>query len=190
VNVGPVWWRNLPTDAAAALLADLRQQDVTYDHVGSTLEPDRWPGRRIRQFRRDVGEGDGAFTAVVDRLRSWAPQRALGADVLPSHQQVEAEATVLIVLRYGPLRIVAPDRVVAVVDEPARFAFAYGTLPGHPEMGEESFTIEQLDSGTVRATIRIDARPATTWGHVAAPAMSFLQTAAVRRYLAALVLPH
>jgi uncharacterized protein (UPF0548 family) len=30
-----------------------------------------------------------------------------------------------------------PCRVVYVVDEPRRAGFAYGTLPGHPEIGGE-----------------------------------------------------
>jgi uncharacterized protein (UPF0548 family) len=35
----------------------------------------------------------------------------------------------------GPIRV--PCRVVYVLDEPERRGFAYGTLPGHPESGEE-----------------------------------------------------
>ena len=33
----------------------------------------------------------------------------------------------------------APCRVVYVIDEPDIRGFAYGTLPGHPESGEERF---------------------------------------------------
>jgi uncharacterized protein (UPF0548 family) len=186
VNVGPLRWGKLGPEAASVRLDRVRQQPVTYDHVGSTLDPERWPGRRLRQRHRDLGIGEATFAEAVDRLRRWAPQRAIGADVLPWDQPVELDATILIVLRLGPLRVVAPDRVVAVVDEPGRFAFAYGTLPGHPEQGEESFTVEQLDSGAVRATIRVDARPAATWGRLVAPALTGLQTAAIHRYLAAL----
>ena len=39
----------------------------------------------------------------------------------------------------GP--VTAPCRVVYVVDEPDRRGFAYGTLTGHPESGEELFTV-------------------------------------------------
>jgi hypothetical protein len=34
-----------------------------------------------------------------------------------------------------------------------RLGLAYGTLPGHPERGEESFVIELLDDGQVRVHI-------------------------------------
>jgi len=36
-----------------------------------------------------------------------------------------------------------------VIDEPRRFGFAYGTLPGHAERGEERFLIEWLTDDTV-----------------------------------------
>lgn len=188
MSLGPLWWGPPSPGAAADLLGELRQEEVTYDHVGSTLEPDRWPGRRARQRQRDVGRGESAFAAAIDRLRTWEPQKALGADVLPSDQMVAADATILLVLPFGPLRAVVPDRVVAVVEEPRRFAFAYGTLPGHAERGEESFSVELLDDGTVRATVRVDARPASRW-LLATPAIAILQAAAIRRYLAALLPP-
>ena len=45
-------------------------------------------------------------------------------------------------MAFWPRRI--PARVVYVVDEPARRGFAYGTLHGHPESGEEAFLVELL----------------------------------------------
>jgi uncharacterized protein (UPF0548 family) len=33
-------------------------------------------------------------------------------------------------------------RIVYVIEEPRRFGFAYGTLPGHMAIGEERFLIE------------------------------------------------
>ncbi|HEV8560641.1 MAG TPA: DUF1990 family protein [Actinophytocola sp.] len=43
----------------------------------------------------------------------------------------------------------APGRVVHVVEEEHRRGFAYGTLPGHPECGEEAFLLERHADGTV-----------------------------------------
>jgi uncharacterized protein (UPF0548 family) len=37
--------------------------------------------------------------------------------------------------------VTAAARVVYVVEEPQHFGFAYGTLPGHPEQGEEAFDV-------------------------------------------------
>jgi len=58
-----------------------------------------------------------------------------------------------------------------VVDEPRRRGFAYGTLPGHPERGEEAFLITHHDDGTVTFAITAFcapgsplARAAGRWG--------------------------
>jgi uncharacterized protein (UPF0548 family) len=163
-----------------AMLARARTQAITYDRAGATLDG----GGRCRQL--DVGTGERVFQAAVAAVRSWAPQRAIGAVIHPCDATVEMGATVLVVLRLGPFTAVAPDRVVRVVDEPRRFAYAYGTLPGHPERGEESITIEHLDSGVVRASIRILAGPGTPLTWVGAPLVRALQRLAQDRYLRAI----
>ena len=40
-------------------------------------------------------------------------------------------------------------RIVYVIEEPRRFGFAYGTLPGHVERGEERFCVEWQGDDTV-----------------------------------------
>jgi uncharacterized protein (UPF0548 family) len=42
---------------------------------------------------------------------------------------------------------------VWVVDDGDRFGFGYGTLPVHPESGEEAFVAERAPGGEVRLTI-------------------------------------
>ncbi len=51
--------------------------------------------------------------------------------------------------RLGPVWVHAPCRVVRVVDALGRRRFAYGTLAGHPERGEEAFVVELDDTGAV-----------------------------------------
>lgn len=168
------------------LLDRARAAHPTYAHVGSTLDVSSAASRLARTHHLDVGGGDVDFAAAVGALRSWVPQRGIGADIVPDGQAVVLGATVLVVLRRGPARVVAPNRVVAVIDDPCRFAFAYGTLPGHPESGEESFMVELLPDGVVRATIRVDAVPATVPARVVAPLVRRLQTTALRGYLDAI----
>lgn len=92
----------------------------------------------------------------------------------------------LVVLRYGPCRVVAPDRIVTVINESRCFAFAYGTLPGHPARGEESFAVERRADDTVRATIRVQATPATFLARVGTPIVKRFQAAALQKYLFAI----
>ena len=91
----------------------------------------------------------------------------------------------LVVAPFGPLQIVVPNRVVAVVDESHRFGFAYGTLVGHPETGEELFMAEQFRAGRLHLSIRIQAGPATLLARLGRPIVMVLQRVAARRYLAA-----
>jgi len=186
VNLFGVRFGGLDAAEVDRLLAAARAAAPTYDHVGSTLDPARRAAPVVRVRHRTVGRGPTAFEAARQALRTWVPQLGIGATVEPEGQAVVTGATVLVVLRRGPLHVVAPDRIVGVVDEPRRFGYAYGSLPGHPERGEESFVVEHLDDDTVRATIRVQAGPGTLPAHVVAPLVRAVQHAALDGYLSAI----
>ncbi len=86
----------------------------------------------------------------------------------------------------GPLRVNAPCRVVYAIDEPDRRGFDYGTLPDHPECGEEAFIIERHADGTVSFTITAFSRPASRQAKLAGPAGRAIQRQTTNRYLRAL----
>jgi uncharacterized protein (UPF0548 family) len=93
-------------------------------------------------------------------------------------------------LHFGvrPLALSEPVRVVAVVDEPLRCGFAYGTLEGHPVSGEEAFVIfREAERAPVHLTIRslTRAAPKGLWRH-AFPALLAAQRMFRRRYLRSL----
>jgi uncharacterized protein (UPF0548 family) len=75
---------------------------------------------------------------------------------------------------------------VYVIDEPRRRGFAYGTLPGHPECGEEAFLLERHDDGRVTFTIIAFSRPAHALAKLAGPLVRRIQDAITGRYLRAL----
>ena len=77
-------------------------------------------------------------------------------------------------------------RVVAVVDEPDRFGFTYGTLPVHPEQGEESFTVTRSDDGSITFEIVAVSRPRQPLARAFAPVARRLQAAATKGYLQAM----
>jgi uncharacterized protein (UPF0548 family) len=165
----------------SARLDRVRCAAVTYARVGATLTDER-----LEQHTRVLGSGRDVFDEAVSRLQSWTPQHHLGARVLPEGQHAVAGATILVDLRLGPIAIAVPNRVVAVVDEPDRWGFAYGTLPGHHECGEESFIVTRGADDVVTATITVDAAPASLAARLAAPLVRALQRLAIRRYLDAL----
>lgn len=87
------------------------------------------------------------------------------------------------------LGITFPVRVIYVVDEPRRRGFAYGTLPGHPEDGEEAWVVERRDDDSVWITVRAFSRPANGWWWIVNPVLRVFQELYTRRYLRALAGP-
>jgi uncharacterized protein (UPF0548 family) len=72
-----------------------------------------------------------------------------------------------------------------VLDEPDRQGFGYGTLPGHPESGEESFVVRR-DGDRVTLTVGAYSRPGLLVTRLAGSAGRLGQRLMVRRYAAAL----
>jgi uncharacterized protein (UPF0548 family) len=119
-----------------------------------------------------------------------------GNPVTPSHTAIDGEATYAadgtphiapgdtakLGIRFWPLWIQAPARVVYVVDEPTRRGFAYGTLRGHPESGEEAFIVEKNDDGSVWLVIRAFSRPSRWYWWLVAPVLRLAQAFYTRRY--------
>ena len=90
----------------------------------------------------------------------------------------------VVIVGMGPIR--APCRVVYVVDEDNRRGYAYGTLKGHPESGEELFSARYDPStGAVYAEVKAFSRHATWWSKAAGPVTSLLQRLVTKRYLSA-----
>ncbi len=160
--------------------------DPTYPEVGGTLAGPLPAGYRHIQVDMALGNGKADFDRAAAGLRTWQAHRIPGVRVLPPDAPVETGTTVVVALgtRLGALG--APCRVVAVVEEPDRFGFAYGTLPGHPEEGEEAFVVTGEEDGTVRFRIRAFSRPGILATRLAGPLGRAVQGKATTGYLRAL----
>jgi len=77
----------------------------------------------------------------------------------PPDSQIATDQVVAIVARVLGVWSLNAARIIYVIDEPQRFGFAYGTLPGHVELGEERFSIEQTEDGSVWYEILAFSRP-------------------------------
>jgi uncharacterized protein (UPF0548 family) len=115
-----------------------------------------------------------------------AAEATFGPDGLPL---LAPGDTALLVLPVGPFRIKAPVRVVYVVDEPKRKGFAYGTLAGHPEDGEEAFIVEMREDDSVWLLIRAFSKPSSRWWWSVYPILRLGQELITRRYERALAGP-
>jgi len=161
-------------------LAELR---LTYEEVGATAGPVLPKGYRYDRISTELGRGADTWARAQEALRTWQAHRRAGATIYPAAAHIAAGAEVVATVRLGPLFVVAPCRVIYVTVEPARFGFAYGTWPGHPERGEEAFHVTRYADGTVRFEIVAFSRPATVMARLGGPLSRLVQKRTTRLYL-------
>lgn len=163
----------------------LAAAELTYSEVGATMGD--LPGQ-YHQFRHSVplGHGHQVFAGAGDALHRWQVQLRAGLQVAASSPAAEAGAVLILGLGVGSLGLRAPCRVVYAVDEPRCRGFAYGTLAGHPESGEEAFMIEHHDDDLVSFRITAFSRPATRLAKIAGPLGAVAQRQITARYLRSL----
>ena len=173
------------TALTAASGARLRAARLTYPEVGGTR---RALPSGYRNLYRDqvIGSGSHTFTGAAAALLNWQVHLRAGIGVSASSPIAAEGADVLLHWRIGPLRLTAPCRVVYVINEPGLRGFAYGTLDGHPESGEEAFCIRLHEDGTVTLAITAFSRPATRLAIAAGPFGRYLQDMITGRYLQSL----
>ena len=163
----------------------LTTADLTYAERGATRTA-LPAGYAHLDLTAPVGTGEPAFTRAAAALLGWRMHAGAGLRVAASTPTAEPDAVVVTTLGWRRIGVTAPCRVVYLVDEPDRRGFAYGTLPGHPESGEEAFVVELTPAGEVRLSIRAFSRPATLLARAGGPAGRWVQGWVTRRYVAAL----
>jgi uncharacterized protein (UPF0548 family) len=170
---------------------------VTYGALGASDELDlmRFPPKGFRPFERRarIGFGDERWDYAWAELMSWGVQERSGMRVErvsdpEGERPLVAGDTVVLHIPAWPVNVSAPARVVWIVEEPERRGFAYGTLPGHPERGEEAFVLHRERDGSIWIVVRGFARPARFW-RLVAPLLRLTQRRWMTRYLRALAGP-
>jgi uncharacterized protein (UPF0548 family) len=164
----------------------LRDVPLTYAEVGATRAAELPAGYLPGEWTEVVGTGRETFERVAAALFAWAPQRSVGLRVRASGPAGEVGTVVVLTAGLPRLGYDIPCRVVWASTTGDERGFAYGTLPGHPESGEECFTVRLTDSGDVVVTIRVFSRLATPAARAVPPVSRAVQGLATRRYLSAL----
>jgi uncharacterized protein (UPF0548 family) len=166
----------------------------TYEQVGATRDELLPSG--YAHVSRDVviGHGPTCFHDATEALLSWQMHREAGLSVAADAARATAGALVVLRAGWGPLSITIPCRVVYSVDSSVDSSvdtkdcrgFAYGTLPGHPEQGEEAFTVRLTQDNEVRLRIRAFSRPATALARAGGPFTRLVQEHVTDRYVRSL----
>lgn len=158
---------------------------LTYNEVGATVG--ELPARYHHLSRRVmIGHGHRVFADAAIAIATWQVQLRAGLSVPASAPTAIPGTVAMLDLGIGPLRVSAPCRVVYAVDRPRRQGFAYGTLPGHPESGEEAFIVEHHDDDTVTFTVTAFSKSSTTIARIAGPIGHLIQSRITTRYVRSL----
>jgi uncharacterized protein (UPF0548 family) len=161
----------------------------TYPDVGMVRTGRVPAGYHRLHHRSQVGAGDGVWARAADAVLTWQMHRAAGMRVDATAPRAATGVTLVGSIGRGPLRMAAPCRVVWAAeprDDGLRAGFAYGTLPGHPERGEEAFLVEQAGDGSVWLTVEAFSQPATWYARVGGPVVPLFQMLWARRCAASL----
>lgn len=156
----------------------------TYAEVGATRSVSMLSGSMSTlRLRRRVGDRND-FEAAADFVLGFGMQRGVGLEVHSQSAYAREGELATVVIRCGPLRLHAPTRVVYVVEEEHRRGFAYGTLPGHPECGEEAFMVER-DAESTWAEVRAFSRAGLWLTRLGGPVARLAQRRVAAGYLEA-----
>jgi len=136
------------------------------------------------QWDADLGGFDEVvFERLSAALMDWQVQRGAGISIYPV-VPVQTGLTFSFWFRLAGAYVTAAGRVVYVTGEADRRGFAYGTLPQHPERGEEAFHLVR-DGSRMLFRITAFSRPRQPLVRLGAPVSRLVQLRMNQAYLRA-----
>lgn len=127
-------------------------------------------GYRHLSYETFIGYGPKVMRAAAQAVMSLEMHRAVGL-----RADLDGD---IVRLRIGPIR--APCLILFRETAPDRAGFTYGTLPGHPARGEESFLVTHGPDDRVWLRVRSFSVPGRWYTRLTGPVMPVLQRAFAR----------
>lgn len=134
-----------PSDAEIEdFLVSQKDLPFSYTEVGATNAeiPEDFP---VNHHRIEIGKGGEDFARARFAVQTWTMYRLDWTRLYPRDTPIAVGETVCVVVNHDFCWSVNSCRIIYVLDESGeteKFGFAFGTLPGHSEEGEERFTVE------------------------------------------------
>jgi len=154
--------QNPTPDILYQFLAEQAALDFSYSAVGATAGTPP-AGYVVDRTRIALGYGESVFESAKVALQRWQQFRLGWVEAWSPDTPLEAGQVVAIMGRAVGCWWLNACRIVYTVEESgetATFGFAYGTLPGHVESGEERFLIVwDRDTDQVSYDILAFSRP-------------------------------
>lgn len=114
----------------------------TYFEVNETKDPKAIKGFDNDYLRVKIGNGIEDYLFAKALLADWRMLPTSWTVVFPAGDVIKKDQTIVLLAKFAGLWWMNCSRIVYMVNEPRKFGFAYGTLPGHMERGEELFRVE------------------------------------------------
>lgn len=181
-----------PSEGRVSRLLDAQlRARFSYAEVGASREgAEEVVGYTVDHNRVRLGEGDEVFARAVEALFAWKMFDVGWVRLLPAEAPVEIGTTVGVLARHYGFWSLNLSRVVYEVEEDGpvrRRGFAYGTLPEHGESGEERFSVEKHDDGSVFYDLYAFSRPNHPLARLGRPFARGLQRRFARDSLRAMI---
>lgn len=149
-----------PSDAQALdFIAQERELPFSYPEVGQTRGESSVSGYNNDYNVQPLGQGDAVWEAAKEAIRQWRMFPGDWAYVTPRPLPIRSGEVVAMAACVMGIWWLNSCRIVYVIDTAERFGFAYGTLPGHVERGEELFMVEKTADGQVQYVLKAFSTP-------------------------------
>ncbi len=182
----PVMSVRAPSDQRLAEVLRARESlDVTSPHFVALHSIPRGYHRITRSAT--LGSTDEAYERAAASVMNWELQRGAGLRVVATDTPAAIGTSVALAVRMGVGWAIGPCRVVAVVDQPHSCGYTYSTLPGHVEVGEESFLVTRRSDGSVTLKIEAVSAPANVAVRAIGPFGSWMQGRITDAYVRSVV---
>ena len=173
--------RPFTKESLAAFQQSQALLDCSYPEVGTTAtstgtETGNFPAGYDHDSNFAIlGHGPDAYAAAIRAVQAWVMFPKPWAQIFPGTCPVLHE-TVVLQFHLVQLYWRSAARVIYLVDEKdlpdgtrARYGFAYGTLPGHVERGEERFTVAWMADNSVVYELQAFSKPRFWMARLAKP---------------------
>lgn len=161
-----------------SFLTEQRNLPFSYREVGASRSqiPKNYP---VNHHRIQLGNGADVFRRAVAAVQNWKMYDLEWTKVYPSDAPLTVGEVVAVAVNHRFCWSINSCRIIYILEEKQsveRFGFAFGTLPGHSETGEERFTVEWRHADdAVWYEILAFARPRHILAKIGFPFVRFTQ---------------
>jgi uncharacterized protein (UPF0548 family) len=127
-----------------AFLAAQDRLEFTYPEVGAS-RGEAPPGYPINHRRDRLGTGKQGYARAVSAVQRWQMYALPWTDLCWPSTPIRPDETVVVLAHHLGMWSLNASKIIYTIEEVGpvhRYGFAFGTLPGHVERGEERFTVE------------------------------------------------